>query len=153
MELKHISDSEAAYEKFFDECEAMAAAKFIMAERHIRDILKCIAGSSILLSVFAYAAEGFSFPTEFDRRVVVTGDTKRLTMPADDRTFAAFAYCLFMEVDGRSIDFHKLLTEFFYSADGYAESYKLFVRDVVGPFQIHVRRLRESGQVTYLEIK
>ena len=152
MDLSYISASEAAYEKFFDECDAMAAGKFILGERHIRNILKCIAGSSILLSVFAYAAEGYNFPVEFDRHVAVQGDTKRLNLPADAREFAAFVYCLFMEIDGRSIDFHKLLNEYYYQADGYAESYKLFVRDIIEPLQIHVRSLREGEKFTYLII-
>jgi hypothetical protein len=145
MDLSCISGSEAAYEKFFDECDAMAAGKFILAERHIRSVLIAIAGSSRLLSVFAYAAGGYNFPPEFDRRVAVDGGRKRLALPGAGRDLAAFAYCLLLEIDGRNIDFYKLLNEYFYHADGMADSYGLFCAAVVLPLKTAVRTLRDAA--------
>jgi hypothetical protein len=150
MDLSVISDSEIAYEKFFSECDAMAAGKFILAERHIRSILKTVAGSSVLLSVFAYAATGYNFAPEFDRHVSVENGRKSLALPRDDRDFLAFAYCLLMEIDGRNIDFHKLLNEYYDHADGMADSYRLFCAAVVLPMKAAVRAARADGQFEYV---
>jgi hypothetical protein len=149
MDLSVISDSEAAYEKFFSECDAMAAGKFILAERNIRSVLKTIAGSSVLLSVFAYAATGYNFAPEFDRRVAVENGRKSLAPPQNDRDFLAFAYCLLMEIDGRNIDFHKLLNEY-YAADDMADSYRLFCAAAVLPMKAAVRAVRDAEQFEYV---
>lgn len=145
-----ISDSEAAYEKFFDECGAMKAGKFILAERHIRSVLKAIAGSSILLSIFAHAATGYNFATEFDRHVSVSDNRKSLVMPQSDGDLLAFVYCLLMEIDGRNIDFHKLLAAYYYHADGPAESYLLFCTAVIDPLRRAVRAVREAEEFEYV---
>jgi len=145
MDLSYISDSEEAYEKFFAECDATASCKFILAERHIRSILKAIAGSSALLGVFAYAAEGYNFPPEFDRHVSVKGNKKSVALPNGNRDFLAFAYCLMMEIDIQNIDFHKLLNEFYYHPDGMTESYRMFCGDVILPMKAAVRLLREMA--------
>lgn len=141
MDLKYISDSEDCLEEFNRCCDAMVNSKFIIAERRIRDILKSIAASSKLISIFAYCTEGYSFSYEFDRNVAVIGTEKTLRMPSNARDFLAFSYALLMEIDLKSIDFHKLLTEYYYNPDGPNESYKFFTASVIMPFRMFVNEL------------
>lgn len=141
MELKYLSDGEEALDIFDKRCAEMLASKFIVADVRIRNILKSIAGSKRLLSVFAAAAKSFNFDVEFDKAIAVTGSKKRIVMPEDPLRQIAFVYSLFWEIDMKNIDLHKLLNEYYSVGQNINDFYNHFNAAVVSVFRAHVRQL------------
>jgi len=138
MEFKYISGGAETLDAFEKKCNEMLASKFIVADVRIRNILKSIAGSRRLLSVFAAAAEGFNFDVEFDKAITVENGKKRVALPDNPLLNAAFVYALFWEIDNKNIDLHKLLNEYYASGPAINDRYRFFCESVVAEFRDNV---------------
>ena len=148
MEVKHISDSEDALEVFDKRCADMLSGKFIVADAKIRGVLKSIAASRRLLSVFAHAAKSFDFDLEFDKAIAITEDgKKRVRIPEDPERYAAFVYSLFLEIDMKNIDLHKLLNEYYAIGQDVYDYYNYFKASVVSTFKVYVGLLFFDEQI------
>ena len=152
MELKYISDREETLEAFDKRCGEMLSGRFIVADVRIRNILKSIASSRRLLSVFAHIAKPFNFDVEFDKAITVEGGKKRIKLPEEPAACAAFVYSLFWEVDMKNIDLHKLLKEYYAVGQDINDYYNYFKQNVVSAFREYVGGLFFDEQIPMLDI-
>ena len=147
MDLQFISGSNETLEVFDRRCDEMVASRFIVADVRIRGILKSIAGSRRLLSVFAEAAKPFNFDVEFDKAILVADGKKRIKLPDDPMTYVAFVYSLFWEVDAKNIDLHKLLNEYYSVGQNINDFYNYFNATVVIAFKEYVNQFFYDAQI------
>ena len=141
MELKYISDGEETLEAFDKRCGEMLSGRFIVADVRIRNILKSIAASRRLLSVFAHAAKSFDFDSEFDNAITVADGKKRIKLPDEPLRHIAFVYSLFWEIDMKNIDLHKLLNEYYAVGQNINDYYNYFKNGAVSMFKEYVDEL------------
>ena len=147
MELQYISDGEETLRVFESACAEMVSSKFIFADKRIRDILRAVAGSRRLLSVFAHAAKPFDFDTEFDKAISVEGGKKRIKLPDEPLACIAFVYSLFWEIDAKNIDVHKLLDEYYAAGQNVNDSYRNFNETVTAVFADYVKQFFYDAQI------
>ena len=138
VELKYISDSNDSLDVFVKRCDEMMTSRFIVADAKVRNILKSIAASRRLLSVFAHAAKTFDFDVEFDKAIVIEDGKKLINLPQDPLAYLAFVYSLLWEIDGKNIDLHKLLDEYYAIGQNINDYYQYFNKVVVSVFADYV---------------
>ena len=138
VELQHISDSIETLGVFTWRCDDMMSSRFIVADVKIRGILKSIAGSKRLLSVFAHAAKTFNFDVEFDKAIYIKDGKKSINIPENPLSYIAFVYSLFWEIDSKNIDLHKLLDEYYAVGQNINDYYDYFNKAVVSIFADYV---------------
>ena len=93
-------------------------SRFILADRHISGLLKCVATIPELTAVVGETLKNVSYADEYDKaRVVLTKNGKsvcKFVMPNDKKRIIAFTVCLLTEFDSGRRSLLEFLTEFFY---------------------------------------
>ena len=112
---------------FSQRVEEAINSRFILADRHISGLLKCVATIPELTAVVGETLKNVSYADEYDKaRVVLTKNGKsvcKFVMPNDKKRIIAFTVCLL-----------EFLTEFFYDEDTNV-AYTKFCDTVLKPFK------------------
>lgn len=102
---------------FSQRVEEAINSRFILADRHISGLLKCVATIPELTAVVGETLKNVSYADEYDKaRVVLTKNGKsvcKFVMPNDKKRIIAFTVCLLTEFDSGRRSLLEFLTEFF----------------------------------------
>ena len=132
MSTNEISD-------FTDSVNKLIEGKLILIDKHIAQVLKCVAASPTLCRVLSETVKTMSYATEFSRaRVTWTRSDGTvecsLKLPADRNRLFAFVVCLLTEVDTGKRNILDFLKEY-YNAGNNDSSYQRFAEEVLKPFK------------------
>ena len=132
-----MNTNEIAY--FTDTVNKLIEGKLILIDKHIAQVLKCVATSQTLCHTLSETIQTMSYVTEFSRaRVTWTRSDgvveARLKLPADRNRMFAFVVCLLMEVDSGRRNILDFLKEY-YNAENNDASYAKFAEEVLKPFK------------------
>ena len=123
---------------FSQRVEEAINSRFILADRHISGLLKCVATIAELTAVVGETLKNVSYADEYDKaRVVLTKNGKsvcKFVMPNDKKRIIAFTVCLLTEFDSGRRSLLEFLTEFFYDEDTNV-AYTKFCDTVLKPFK------------------
>ena len=132
-----MNTNEIAY--FTESVNTLIEGKLILIDKHIAQVLKCVAMSPILCHTLSETVQTMSYVPEFSRaRVTWTRSDgvveARLKLPADRNRLFAFVVCLLMEVDSGRRNILEFLKEY-YNATNNDASYAKFCEEVLKPFK------------------
>ena len=121
---------------FSQRVEEAINSRFILADRHISGLLKCVATIPELTAVVGETLKNVSYADD-KARVVLTKNGKsvcKFVMPNDKKRIIAFTVCLLTEFDSGRRSLLEFLTEFFYDEDTNV-AYTKFCDTVLKPFK------------------
>ena len=132
-----MSTNELAY--FTESVNTLIEGKLILIDKHIAQVLKCVATSPTLRLTLADTIKTMSYATEFSRaRVTWTRSDgvveSRLKLPLDRKRMFAFVVCLLTEVDSGRRNLLEFLREYYNDVNNDA-SYAKFAEEVLKPFK------------------
>ena len=132
-----MNTNEIAY--FTDSVNTLIEGKLILIDKHIAQVLKCVATSPTLCHTLSETVQTMSYVTEFSRaRVSWTRSDgvveARLKLPVDRNRMFAFVVCLLMEVDSGRRNILDFLKEYYNEANNDL-SYAKFAEEVLKPFK------------------
>ena len=132
-----MNTNEIAY--FTDSVNTLIEGKLILIDKHIAQVLKCVATSPTLCQTLSETIKTMSYVTEFSRaRVTWTRSDgvveARLKLPADRNRLFAFVVCLLTEVDSGRRNILDFLKEYYNDINNDA-SYARFAEEVLKPFK------------------
>lgn len=130
-----MTDTKEQIQAFLDKCDEAASCKFIMATTKIKDLLKCIANSGELYSLFSSVTENFDYPAMKANCLVTVSDTlyerSYLTLPQNASQTLAFIFCLLIEFDSDTINFNDFLRRYYPEDGSYYASYRAFCSVII----------------------
>ena len=134
---ENMSTNEIAY--FTDSVNTLIEGKLILIDKHIAQVLKCVAMSKTMCHVLSETLQTMSYATEFSRaRVTWTRSDgvveSSLKLPQDRNRLFAFVVCLLMEVDSGRRNILDFLKEY-YNEPNNDLSYVKFSEEVLKPFK------------------
>ena len=132
-----MNTNEIAY--FTDSVNTLIEGKLILIDKHIAQVLKCVAASKTLCQTLSETMQTMSYVTEFSRaRVTWTRSDgvveSRLKLPADRNRLFAFVVCLLTEVDSGRRNILEFLKEY-YNEPNNDLNYVKFSDQVLKPFK------------------
>lgn len=132
-----MSTQEIAY--FTDSVNTLIEGKLILIDKHIAQVLKCVAASPTLCGTLSETVKTMSYATEFSRaRVTWTRSDGTvecsLKLPVDRNRLFAFVVCLLTEVDAGRRNILDFLKKYYYAGDN-DRSYARFAEEVLKPFK------------------
>lgn len=132
-----MNTNEIAY--FTDSVNTLIEGKLILIDKHIAQVLKCVATSKTLCLNLAETVQTMSYSTEFSRaRVTWTRSDgvveSSLKLPTDRNRLFAFVVCLLTEVDSGKRNILEFLKEY-YNEPNNDLSYDKFSEEVLKPFK------------------
>ena len=124
---------------FVDSVNTLIEGKLILVDKHIAQVLQCVATSSMMRSALTSTLKTMSYATEFSRaRIAWTRSDgvveARLKLPADRNRLFAFVVCLLTEVDSGRRNLLDFLKEYYNDVNNDA-SYARFAQEVLKPFK------------------
>lgn len=144
-----MTDTKEQIKAFLDKCDEVSGCKFIMATTKIKDLLKCIASSRELYTLFDSVTEHFDYPTTKANCLVTVSDTlyerSYLTLPQNTSQALAFIFCLLIEFDRDSINFNDFLRRYYPEDGSYYASYRAFCSVVI-------KSLRDMVEATFADV-
>ena len=93
-------------------------SKFIMVDKRISDILKCIAGNETIYEMIKGTLTNFDFGKELKLATNIQG---HFSMPNDDVRTVALTFCILNAIDDKKIEITQLLANNFTGDDSYAK--------------------------------
>ncbi len=127
-------DTKAQVLSFFESCEEIKSANFIMATKKIKDLLKCIVNCPDLYRLFEAVTKDFDYSTAKEKCLVTANDgfysKGYVVLPQTVGQRLAFIFCLFVEFDREIINFNDFLRKYFHD-EGYYTSYQNFCNQIV----------------------
>ena len=132
-----MNTNEIAY--FTESVNTLIEGKLILIDKHIAQVLKCVATSEALCHTLSETIQTMSYVTEFSRaRITWTRYDgvveSRLKLPQDRNRMFAFVVCLLTEVDSGRRNILDFLKEYYNAANNDA-SYAKFAEEVLKPFK------------------
>ncbi|MCH5157102.1 MAG: hypothetical protein J1G02_04410 [Clostridiales bacterium] len=132
-----MNTNEIAY--FTDSVNTLIEGKLILIDKHIAQVLKCVASSKVLCQTLSETLQTMSYATEFSRaRVTWTRSDgvveSRMKLPQDRNRLFAFVVCLLTEVDSGRRNILDFLKEY-YNEPSDDLNYVKFAEQVLKPFK------------------
>ena len=132
-----MNTNDLAY--FNDSVNTLIEGKLILIDKHVAQVLKCVANSPILCQVLSDTVKTMTYATEFSRaRVTWTRNDgvveSRLKLPVDRNRLFTFVVCLLAEVDSGRRSILDFLKEYYNDVNNDA-SYAKFANEVLKPFK------------------
>lgn len=124
---------------FTDSVNTLIEGQLILVDKHIAQVLKCVATSPMLCHALSETTKNMSYATEFSRARVTwtrldgTVDSS-LKLPADRNRLFAFVVCLLTEVDCGRRNLMDFLREYYYAGDN-DHCFAKFAEEVLKPFK------------------
>ncbi|MDR0425615.1 MAG: hypothetical protein LBH24_00420 [Clostridiales bacterium] len=144
------NDSDRAIDYFTAAMDELIGAKFILAERHIPDVLKVIAYFSRLYDLFKTALSGYNHRAEFQRATVAVRGKRGLKLPQNRLKTVAFGFCVLLEIDSEKISLREFTETYFYHSDP-SWQFKNFADGLLVPLRDAVEYLYNNGCDSFLE--
>ena len=124
---------------FTESVNTLIEGKLILIDKHVAQVLKCVAASPTLCAVLSDTVKTMSYPTEFSRaRVTWTRSDGMvecsLKLPQDRARLFAFVVCLLTEVDSGRRNILDFVKEYYNAGDNDG-SYTRFAEEVLKPFK------------------
>lgn len=110
-----MKDELIEFEKVLDQA---CRSKFIMVDKRISDILKCIASTESVYELIKKTLVNFDFAKELKIATSIDG---HFSMPNDDIRAIALTFCILNAVDDKKLDITMLLANNFTGEDPYAK--------------------------------
>lgn len=125
---------------FTQSVNTLIEGKLILVDKHIANVLKCVATSPILCKCLGDTLRTMNYATEFSRaRVTWTrtdGTTEsKIKLPLDRDRLFAFVVCLLTEVDSGRRNLLDFLKEYYFDGSNDA-SFLKFGQEVLKPFKL-----------------
>jgi hypothetical protein len=135
---------------FISKTEELEKSKFILADKKIGGVLKCIVGNGGLFELVKECLNNFDFVEAFDKaKTPVAGQYSNrfsLVIPTDKKKLIAFTFCLLADFDNKRRDLHQFLQEYFYEDGSVYEGWRRFSYALIKPFKKAVETLfRDEG--------
>lgn len=124
---------------FTESVNTLIEGKLILIDKHIAQVLKCVATSPRLCGVLSETVKTMSYATEFSRaRITWTRSDGTvecsLKLPQDTARLFSFVVCLLTEVDSGRRNILEFLKEYYNAGDNDG-SYARFAEEVLKPFK------------------
>ncbi len=124
---------------FTESVNTLIQGKLILVDKHIAQVLKCVAESPTLCRALADTVQTMSYATEFSRaRVTWTRSDgvveSRLKLPSDRNRLFAFVVCLLTEVDSGRRNILDFCKEYYYAGNN-DRCFAKFADEVLKPFK------------------
>jgi len=136
---------------FIEKCEEVIKSRFIIADKKIQDLLKEVVTNKTIYAVLEKCLNNFNYEMEFmkARLPLVEGQNKFvLALPEDSEKLVAFVFCLLHEIENKTRDFQKFLTDFYFNNGSFYEGYSEFCVKVITPFMYTMCALLKDTGVT-----
>ena len=138
-----MQDKYAKIQRFFTACDELISGKYILADNKISELLKSIAASNELTTLFSAVTKGFDYPAakrQYLKYPLTPNGTRGAAyLPRDRAESIAFVFCLLVEFDGGTMHLDEFLRKYFYEDGSYTASYSLFATRMIRPFRDIVR--------------
>lgn len=120
-------------------CDEMVASKYILADRKISQILKCIAGSRKLYDIIDNCMQGFDFGVALARSKNQDENGINYLIPPKNRSHQiAFVFCLLFSFDTNQTDFKMFLHTFYYHPSNPNIEFSDFTAHLIMPFKANI---------------
>jgi hypothetical protein len=130
---------------FIAKAEELEKSKFILSDKKIGGVLKCIVANEGLFGLVKECLNGFDFVETFNAaKAPVAGQYSNrfnLIVPTDKKKLIAFTFCLLADFDNKRRDLHQFLQEYFYEDGSVYEGWRKFNYALVRPFKKAVETL------------
>lgn len=143
----HKPEDLAAFKAAADE---LLTSKYILAEKRIADLLKCIASNAELLELFKTALSGYNYSVEFNRSRTSSKGKPKLVLPKNQARKIAYIFCLLMEFDTGKRSLKDFLDTYYYMPQPNA-SLALWTHDMITVFKDVTEYLYLNGIETLLD--
>ena len=124
---------------FSSKCDELMQAKFILAPSKISELLRAIAVSPALVSLFEKAARQFNYLQAQEKYMLPSPDGTEnkgiLLLPEDPMERIAFIFCILVDIDNQNVNFNLFLQTFFAEDGSYTQAFELFLSQVIRPFK------------------
>lgn len=138
-----MQDKYAKIQRFFTACDELISGKYILADNKIGELLKSIAASNELTTLFSAVTKDFDYlaaKQEYLKFPLTPNGTRGAAyLPTDRAELIAFVFCLLVEFDGGAMHLDEFLRKYFNEDGSYTASYALFVTRMIRPFRDIVR--------------
>lgn len=138
-----MQDKYAKIQRFFTACDELISGKYILADSKISELLKSIAASNELTTLFSAVTKEFNYTVAKQEclkfPLTPNGTRGAAYLPTDRAQAIAFVFCLLVEFDGGTMHLDEFLRKYFYEDGSYTASYSLFVTRMIRPFRDIVR--------------
>lgn len=122
---------------FSSKCDALIAAKLIISDKKISDILKSIASSRAFCKFIEICIKDFDYYSEFDRAIKPSQDREGcnvIILPKDEK-LVAFVFCLLCELDNKERDLTLFLQEYYGLDELFTDGFANFCNEVIKQFR------------------
>ena len=128
-----MSDSDERLNDFRLACDEAAAAKFILAEKKISELLQIIAGSKKLFNIMADATQNFDFAAELKKAV----NGREFVLPTGRKKQIAIVFSLLYAFDSKKLDLQEFIHNHFES-ENVNDEFARFASVILGNFRANV---------------
>lgn len=135
---------------FVDACNNACNAKFLIAEKHVSNILRSIAESTKIYNIFEQALKGYNFDAELHAAKTTVGGRSKLVLPQNQSKLIAFVFCLLMQIDTDKLSLREFLDEYFYHTNP-NEEFTRFATTLIVPFRDVTEYIYFNGVGGYTE--
>lgn len=124
--------------------DELQSVNLILADKKVKELLKCLAFYPEFRSVLAYVNKGFDYQTEKRKAMQKVGEHNVLRLPKGDKQFVALIAGMLVEMDAGTMDLLSFTRNFFPATTG-QESLDLFTTKVLEPFKFSIVNMAVNG--------
>lgn len=129
-----MSDEARKIQVIIDNCNEMINGKYLVACTKLSQMLKSIAECGMVYEILADCVSGFEFETQFKRACARMPNGKsHFVMPSRDEDILAMVFCIFVNIENKTIDFAAFLHDYFVKNN--ENEFDVFCRELVLPFR------------------
>lgn len=122
----------------------MQCTNLIMADKKLREVLKCLAYYDEFRAVLSFVNKGFDYPQEKRKALQRVGERSVLRLPKSDVILVALISNMLVEFDEGNADLVSFAGTYF-PASTRQESYDAFISGFIEPFKLALVRLVVNG--------
>lgn len=137
---------------FLEKTDELISAKYLFADIKIAGVLKAIACSDVLVSMFESCLKGFDYEAVFERAFVKTEDSPigEYLQPETTKDMLALVFTVLMMIDSGTIELGSFMKGYFYADGSLFNGFNEFTSKFIKPFRNTVKLLFEgivSGKI------
>ena len=129
-----IHTKEDAFRLFDEAVTALIHSKFIVTQKPITDLLRCLVFNDQLHAFIADCKKGVDYEAEFNAAIQETEMGYTFVLPKGNKRIIALVTGMLRDFDMRTMSMTSFLHEFYPVSDNH-ESYKLFCENVLEPYR------------------
>ncbi len=128
-----INTKEDAFRLFDEAVNALIDSNFIITQKPITDLLKCLVFSDKLHAFVSDCVKGVNYQEEFEKAVTETEYGPSFSLPPSNKRIIALVTCLLSDFDSGKRTLTGFLREFYPTNDN-NQKYKMFCDGVLVPY-------------------